>query len=207
MIILFSQNTHKIQEIQAIFGNDSVQKYSDFIPPFEVNEDGNSFKDNAIIKLRNLSDKLPHKIAKDSLLMSEDSGICIEALDNKPGIYSARFANISDFGDKNIIRNAKDAKSSDNIIKVVNELKALNLAESNAFFVSCVAVLKNGRYLTTHGILSGKVITEIRGNNGFGYDPIFIPNGYDKTLGELDSALKDSISHRFKALNLMRILL
>ena len=201
-IILFSNNKHKAQEIRNILGL-NVYIFSDFVESFDVIENENSFKGNAILKVKELQKRLTKDILKDSILLSEDSGICIEKLDNKPGIYSKRYANMNDL-------NAKNASDMDNIKKVLKELKDKNLESSNAYFVSCVAAIKDKQILSTHGFLYGRVIDKIKGNGGFGYDPIFVPNGYTKTLSELideNHNIKDSISHRFNALNLMKILI
>ena len=203
-IILFSKNKNKAKEIQNIL-DFKVSIFSDFVESFDVIENANTFKGNAILKVKALQEKLPKEILKDYILMSEDSGICIEKLDNKPGIYSSRYANISN--NKENINDIKDASDICNINKVIKELNNKNIESSKAYFISCVAAIKNKQILTTHGLLYGKVINNIRGNGGFGYDPIFIPNGFEKTLGELESNIKDSISHRFKALNLMKILI
>lgn len=205
-IILFSKNKHKAREIQNILDLE-VNIFSDFVESFDVIENATTFKGNAILKVKALQERLPKEILKDYILMSEDSGICIEELDYKPGIYSSRYANINDFNNKENINNTKDASDIDNINKVIKELNNKNITSSNAYFISCVAVIKNKQILTTHGFLSGKVINKILGNRGFGYDPIFIPNGFEKSLGKLDSDIKDSISHRFRALNLMKILI
>ncbi len=200
-IILFSQNTHKVNEIKDIFSGINVKLYCDMIEPFDVIENGNSFQENALLKVRGLLDKISDKLPKDSILMAEDSGICIEALNGKPGIFSARFANINDI---HLIKNTSDEA---NIDCVINELQKLHLKSSNAYFVSCVAVFTNGRFFSTHGFLNGRVICQKRGNKGFGYDPIFIPNGFMQTLGEIPSDIKNTISHRFRALKLMKLLL
>lgn len=211
-IILFSQNKHKIKEIEMIFkvsSKDSVivRVYSEFIEPFDIVESGESFKENAILKLRGLSQRLPKDLLKDSILMSEDSGLCVKNINNEPGIYSSRYANIDDFSNKDSILSAKDASDEANINKVINNLKSKGLESSLASFISCVAALQNGRFLTTHGFLGGKVVINKSGEGGFGYDPIFIPDGYTQSLASLNSDVKNNISHRFRALNLMKLLL
>lgn len=205
-IIVFSNNAKKIEEIKSIFSNYQVELFSKYIKPFDVIENGDSFASNAKLKVLALKNALPKELLKDSILLAEDSGICIECLKNKPGIYSSRFANI-DFNDMSNLENIKDASDMDNISRVFSELKALNLSQSPASFISCVSCYKDDMFFSTHGFLNGKVINEMRGKCGFGYDPIFIPNGYTETLGELDSTIKNKISHRFKSLELMQILL
>ena len=205
-IILFSKNKHKAKEIRNILDM-QVDIFSDFIPSFDVIESANTFKGNAILKVKALQERLPKEILQDSILIGEDSGICIESLDNKPGIYSSRYANISDFTNKESINNAKDASDIANINKVIKELNNKNIESSKAYFISCVAAIKNEQIFTAHGLMHGKVINKILGNGGFGYDPIFVPDGFEKSLGELSNDIKDSISHRFKALNLIKILI
>lgn len=211
-IILFSQNKHKIKEIEMIFkvsSKDSVvvRVYSEFIEPFDIIESGESFKENAILKLRELSQRLPKDLLKDSILMSEDSGLCVKDINDEPGIYSSRYANIDDLSNKDSILSAKDASDEANINKVINNLKSKGLESSIASFISCVVTLQNGRFLTTHGFLGGKVVINKSGEGGFGYDPIFIPDGYTQSLASLNSDVKNNISHRFRALNLMKLLL
>lgn len=206
-IILFSSNKHKANEIENIFSNYKIRLYTDFIEPFDVFENGNNFKENALLKVESLKNELDSNMLKNYILMAEDSGICIEKLDNKPGIYSARYAKIKDFSDKESILTLEDCKDSENLQRVISELESKNLKSSPAIFISCIAVYKNDRFLSTHGFLSGEVVTKISGKNGFGYDPIFIPKGFEKTLASLSQKQKDSISHRFRALELMRLLL
>ena len=110
-----------------------------------------------------------------------------------------------------------DSADLANNMRVINELKSINIAESSAYFVSCIAcceispksqnLAQNAQILTTHGFLNGKVICDIRGTNGFGYDPIFVPNEFNQTLGELDEVAKNALSHRASALKLMALLL
>lgn len=232
-IIFFSGNLHKAREIEAIFSSFKVRLYTDFIKSFEVIENGKSFSDNAKIKLNALKnaiqDNLLDGIGNDFILMAEDSGICVESLDNLPNIFSARFANLpkdlSMFSKSFDAIKSVDSSDSANIARLISELKMRNISESKAQFISCVACfvpysktclsnnsksylnLLDGQILTTHGFLNGKVITEIRGENGFGYDPIFIPNGFECTLAEMPSMSKNALSHRKIALDLMRLIL
>lgn len=235
-IIFFSGNRHKAKEIEAIFTDAKVRIYTDFMEAFEVVEYGKSFAENAKIKLNALKGAFEsqldsnHKLreinSEKIVLMAEDSGICVESLDNLPNIFSARFANLPPLknGESLEAIHSADSSDKDNITRLISELQARSLSESKAYFVSCVACYKvgnsflgnhsadstkqgNAQILTTHGFLDGKVICEVRGDNGFGYDPIFVPNGYQKTLGELSSEIKNTLSHRKNALDLMRLLL
>jgi len=188
LIVLASSNKGKIKEIKKYFGEDVVA-FSDLIEPFEIIEDGNSFKENAIIKAKAIQEKLPQHI-----IISDDSGISVPALGNIPGIYSARFA-------------GENASDKDNLNKLINELKKNNIKKTPAFYTSAIALATPYGIYTTHGFMYGDVIDEARGDKGFGYDPMFIPQGFDKTLGELDFEIKKDLSHRTKALNLAKYIL
>ena len=233
VIIFFSGNLHKAREIEAIFAPFRVRIYTNFMKPFEVVECGKSFSENAKIKLNALKNAIESQgfenifkgevEQKDCILMAEDSGICVESLDNFPHIFSARFANLPPLHLRDSLSLAEgargwvDSTDSENVARLIRELKAKDLSESKAQFISCVACCKispksqnlaqNTQILTTHGFLNGKVITQIKGKNGFGYDPIFIPNGFNQTLGELDAVAKNALSHRASALKLMALLL
>ena len=188
MIVLASSNKGKIKEIKKYFGEDVVA-FSDLIEPFEIIEDGDSFKENAIIKATKIYEKLPNNI-----IIADDSGISVPVLGGIPGIYSARFA-------------GSGASDKDNLNKLIEELKNNNIQKTPAYYTSAIAIASPYGVFTTHGFMYGDVIDEARGDNGFGYDPMFIPQGFDKTLGELDDEVKKSISHRTKALNLAKYIL
>jgi XTP/dITP diphosphohydrolase len=187
-IVLASSNKGKIKEIKKYFGDDVIA-FSDLIEPFDIEENGKSFKENAIIKAKAIYKKLPNNI-----IIADDSGISVPILGNIPGIYSARFA-------------GENASDKDNLNKLINELKKNNISKTPAFYTSAIAIASPYGIYTTHGFMYGDVIDEARGDKGFGYDPMFIPKGYDKTLGELDEEIKKSISHRTKALNLAKYIL
>jgi len=187
-IVLASSNKGKIKEIKKYFGDDVVA-FSDLLEAFEIEENGKSFKENAIIKAKAIYEKLPNYI-----IIADDSGISVPALGNIPGIYSARFA-------------GENATDKDNLDKLISELKSKNISKTPAFYTSAIAIASPYGIFTTHGFMYGDVIDEARGDKGFGYDPMFIPKGYDKTLGELDGEIKKSISHRTKALNLAKYIL
>ena len=189
-IVIASSNKDKIQEIKEILNDFEVIAFSDIVQKFDIEENGKTFKENAIIKAKAVYEK----IDKDYIVLSDDSGICVDALDGRPGIYSARFA-----GD-----NADDKQ---NLQKLISELKNKNITTSKANYTCAVAIVYKGKVSTVHGWMYGKVITTPKGDNGFGYDPIFIPNGFDKTIAQLSSHIKHQISHRFKAFDLARILL
>ncbi len=188
-IIVASGNHGKIREIKSFFQDRDVIAYSELMEPFEIEETGNTFKKNAIIKAEEIYKKLPGNI-----ILADDSGISVPVLGGIPGIYSARFA-------------GENATDKDNLYKLIDELKKSELKKTPAFYTAAVALATPYGVFTTHGFMHGNVIDEARGNKGFGYDPMFIPKGFDKTLGELDDDIKRSISHRSKALYLVKLII
>ena len=188
-IVVASGNRGKIKEIEKFFEDFEVVPYTDLIDKFEIEENGKTFKENAIIKANAIAEKLPNEI-----VLADDSGISVPILGGIPGIYSARFA-------------GEDATDKDNLNKLIEELKKRGIKKTPAFYTAAIALATPYGIFTTHGFMRGNVIDEARGENGFGYDPMFIPNGFDKTLGELESEVKKSFSHRTKALNLAKIIL
>ncbi len=190
-LILASSNKDKIKEIQEIYKDIQVVPYSDILEPFEIIEDGLTFKENALIKARAIYNKLDDK---NLIILADDSGISVNKLDFKPGIYSARYAGVG-------------VTDKDNLNKLIQTLKQKNITSSKAHYTAAIALIINGVEYTTHGWMYGDVIATIKGEHGFGYDPIFIPNGYDKTLGELNNKVKRKLSHRFQALKLAKIIL
>jgi len=185
-IIIASGNKGKIKEIKELFDTDNIYPYTDFIAPIEIEENGKTFKENAIIKAKEI-----YKYFPNDIVISDDSGISVPALGGEPGIYSARYAGIG-------------ASDKDNLNKLINELKKRNIKKTPAFYTAAIAIASPYGVFTTHGFMHGDVIDESRGDRGFGYDPMFIPKGFDKTLGELDSKIKKEISHRSKALELAK---
>jgi XTP/dITP diphosphohydrolase len=127
-------------------------------------------------------------------ILSDDSGITVPILGNEPGIKSARYAGVN-------------ASAKDNLYKLINELKKRGIKRTPAFYTACIALATDKGIFTVHGWMHGEVIDEVRGDNGFGYDPMFIPEGFDKTLGELDESVKKELSHRSKALKRVEMLL
>jgi XTP/dITP diphosphohydrolase len=184
-IVLASSNSGKIKEISA-FLDCEVIPYTDLIEKFHIEEDGNSFKENSEIKAKSVYEKLK-EFGFDEIVMADDSGISIEVLNWEPNIYSSRYAG----------ENASDA---DNLQKVITEMRKKGATESKAFYTAAISVLGRGHIYTTHGWMYGKVIDTPKGENGFGYDPIFVPNGYKNTVAELSPQIKQQISHRTMAL-------
>ena len=190
-LVLATSNKGKVKEIKYIYDDMDVVAYSDLIEPFEIEESGATFKENALIKAREVYEALDDKYV---IVIADDSGISVDALGGEPGIYSARYAGI-------------DANDKDNLNKLIDSLKEKGLSSSKAHYTAAIAIVTKDVELTVHGWMYGDVITDTRGENGFGYDPIFIPEGYTATLGELDEKTKKSLSHRSQALKHTKSLL
>ncbi len=190
-IILATSNQGKVREFQAWIGEHEVLAYSDVIEPFEIEETGLSFKENALIKARAVYERLGDK---NVLVLSDDSGISVPALGGIPGIYSARFA-------------GANAGAQENLHKLIQTLKDNALTKTPAFYTAAIALVCAKGEFCVHGWMHGEAIAQARGNNGFGYDPMFIPEGYDNTLGELDESVKKAFSHRARALELAHIVI
>ena len=189
-IILATGNRGKIKEFKE-YMNEDVHLYSDIMEPFEIVEDGKTFKENALIKARAVYEKLKDDTV---ITMADDSGISVDAFGGEPGIFSARYAGVG-------------ATSEQNLEKMIYNLKQKNLKITPAFYTAAIAIVCSKGEFCVHGWMHGFVIDEKRGTNGFGYDPIFIPKGYDKTLGELGDEVKKRVSHRSQALKLAKIIL
>jgi len=187
-IILATSNKGKVKEIQSLFKDDHIIPFKDILGTLEIEENGSTFAENALIKAKTIFNKLN---SKDVIVISDDSGITVPALNNEPGIYSARYAGIG-------------ADDKQNLNKLVENLKKSGLKESLAYYTAAIAIIAPEAEYVMHGWMYGKVIDEPKGDGGFGYDPMFIPEGFDKTLGELDPDVKRELSHRSKALALAK---
>ena len=194
-ILLATSNADKVKEIKEFFAEYEIYALGEVLDPFEINEYGTSFKQNALIKVRAVYEALKSKnLQSEFFVLSDDSGICVDALGGAPGIFSARFSGAG----------ATDASNRE---KLAASLRALELEESPAHYTAAIALKCALGEFCTHGFMHGTAITQQRGQNGFGYDFMFIPRGFDRTIGELPAEVKFKISHRTKGLALMRILL
>ena len=183
-IIIGTNNQGKYKEICDLIP-DKIKKYSpkklDILSPEET---GKSFKENSFIKASYFSKQA------NQICLSDDSGLEIDLLEGKPGIYSSRWAGIKNNFDLAIRK----------VFKEMSQVKKNWQSESNARFICCMTLYwPNGKNFFTEGSIKGKISNTKKGKNGFGYDPIFIPDGYNQTFGEMKSKLKMSIDHRFKA--------
>ncbi len=185
-MVLATGNKGKLREFRNMCKNEVVP-FSDLLGAFDIVEDGETFAQNALIKARTIYEKL----GSDYIVIADDSGISLPVLGGEPGIYSARYA-------------GEDATDKENLFKLVDAVKAKGLKETPAYYTAAIAIVSRYGEYVVHGWMHGKVIDEVRGEKGFGYDPMFIPAGFDKTLGELDDDVKSAISHRGKALALAK---
>lgn len=180
-LLVATHNEHKKEEIQQILGNDFIVKsLTDYDIHEEIVEDGDSFNANALIKAKFCFEKtgIPS--------LGDDSGLVVETLDGRPGIFSARYAGNHDF--------------AKNIEKVLNEMEGEENRQAYFITVLCYYDENGAKYF--EGRVHGNLLTENKGFKGFGYDPIFVPEGYDKTFAEMNPEDKNQISHRKRALDL-----
>ena len=203
-IVLATSNLDKVKEIKEFLKGYEIYALSEVVKPFEIVEDGSSFQENALIKSKAVFEKLKELgLEGEFISLSDDSGISVDALGGEPGIYSARYSDIDESGQMA----AKNATDASNRAKLISKINSLNLQSSLAHYTACIAISSKFGDYTAHGFMYGEAINEERGTNGFGYDALFIPNGLNKTLGELDNETKLKISHRSKGLELANFVL
>ncbi len=185
-LIVATRNAHKTHEIQRILGPKfEVRGLSgnDEVP--EIHESGKSFEENARLKAVAVSRQLP------GLIVADDSGLEVDVLGAAPGIHSARYARGS-------------ARDEEKIAKLLRQLAKVDAKgdQRHARFRCVLALARDGKVLATFdGVTEGKIAEQPRGSHGFGYDPIFIPNGFEETFAELPAEVKNNISHRAKAIS------
>ena len=182
-LIFATHNKNKAKEVKSLMP-ESIELLSldDIDFHTEIEENASTLEGNALLKAKTIFEKTGINCFAD------DSGLLVDALNGEPGVYSARYAG----GQKS---------DEDNMQKLLHELQ--NKSDRNAHFKTVMALIIDGKEYLFDGKIEGKIISEKRGNNGFGYDPIFVPNGYNETFAQLDSETKNNISHRAKALQKM----
>ena len=190
-LIVATKNKKKLEEIEHILKglNVEISSLADYPAAPRIIENGRTFKENAV--------KKAVKIARFTkrLSLGEDSGLCVDALAGRPGIYSSRFS-------------GKDKSDIKNNLKLLNLLGNLPLSKRKAYYVCAVALADNdGLIGVVEGKCFGRIGFEQKGSFGFGYDPLFIIPGYKKTFAQLAPRVKHKISHRFRALEKTRKLL
>jgi len=191
-LIVASRNVHKTREIQQILGSEFAVRDLRACPEIsEIIESGTSFEENAKLKALAVSRKLP------GLVIADDSGLEVEALGGAPGMHSARYA-------------GTNATNREKIDRLLEELARAGAAKDarRARFRCVLALARNGEVLGVfEGIIEGQIADRPRGARGFGYDPIFVPKGFQQTFGELGPAEKNQLSHRARALEKLRAFL
>ena len=185
-LIIATANKHKLSEIKSIL-KDGVKEIAPMPADIEIEENGKTFMENSLIKAKAVYKKT--KIPS----LADDSGLCINALGGKPGLYSARY------GGENLSYREK-------MQMILEELK--DKKDRTAYFItSAVCILNEKYYIALEGKVDGKIIESPRGFEGFGYDPIFMPNGFNITYAEMPAEEKNLISHRFIAMSKMKKIL
>lgn len=181
-LVFSTNNQHKLDEVQAILQNHfDVLSLKDINCDVDVEETATTLEGNALIKARYIWDN--YQMA----CFGDDTGLEVEALNNEPGVYSARYAGES--------KNAKD-----NVAKLLRNL--IGVENRSARFRTVIALIDDaGNEHLFEGVVKGEIIKENRGNSGFGYDPVFVPDGYNQTFAELGDDVKNKISHRALAVN------
>jgi XTP/dITP diphosphohydrolase len=184
-LIVATRNAHKMREIQRILGPAfSVSDLSAHPEIPDIRETGKSFEENAILKAVGTSRYLL------GFIVADDSGLEVDALGGAPGIFSARYA-------------GENATDKQNIDRLLRELTRTGVEETktSARFRCIIALAQQAELLGTfEGSVEGTIVERARGSNGFGYDPIFVPRGFEETFAELPSEVKNTISHRAKAI-------
>ena len=189
IIVAATQNKHKIKEIEAItkeFGMEIISRDEAGVPKIEVVEDGETFEENSYKKAYEIM-QLCGKIT-----IADDSGLVVDCLDGAPGVYSARVAGV-------------DGDDEANNRKLVSLIRDVPYEKRTARFVSVITmVFPDGESIVARGEVEGHLVLEKQGENGFGYDPLFVPVGYEDTFGVIDPEIKNRISHRANALVKLR---
>jgi XTP/dITP diphosphohydrolase len=184
-LVVGTNNAGKIKELNELLADLPVEisGLSEFENIFDVEETGTTFEENAILKANSYARQTGH------WALSDDSGLAVDALGGAPGVYSARYA-------------GENAGNDDKINKLLGELAKTGDRSRRARFVCVMALADDSgdiKFLA-EGVCEGRIAAQPRGANGFGYDPIFIPEGFEETFGELSSTVKREISHRARAI-------
>lgn len=184
-VVVATKNSGKVREFAELFGkfNLEVKSLHDFPHIVEVEETGETFEENAILKAESLSKQL------NEIVIADDSGLIVDVLNGKPGVYSARYA-------------GEEKDDQANMQKVLEELDGVEKKNRKARFYCALAVAfpEDEQAVIVNGTCEGEILEQPRGENGFGYDPIFYVEEYKCTMAELSSDEKNAISHRGHAL-------
>ena len=186
-LVFATNNKHKLQEVRDILGNRvEILSLKDIDCNDEIPETGTTLEENALIKARWISEKY------NCNCFADDTGLEVDALDGAPGVYSARYA-------------GEDCDSEANMLKLLQNLTGKT--NRTAQFRTVIALIINREEYLFDGVVKGSISTEKMGEAGFGYDPIFVPQGYDLSFAQMGSEAKNSISHRYRATEKLSIYL
>lgn len=182
-LVFATSNPHKVREVNELLGDQfEIRSLKDIGCTEDIPETQDTIKGNALQKARYLKHHYDHDC------FAEDTGLEIDALDGAPGVYTARYA-------------GPQRDPQDNMQKVLEELADTNVR--SARFRTVIALILDGEEHVFEGIAEGTIAEQLSGAKGFGYDPIFVPDGYTQTFAEMDAAEKNAISHRGKAVDLL----
>ena len=191
-LVFASNNAHKLCEVRAMMpAGIEVLSLHEIGFEHEIDETGTTLSENSKIKADTVAEwlKAHDKWSSVDGVFADDTGLEIDALNGQPGVYSARWA----------------GSAESNRAKALHELEGKD--NRNCHFKTVITLITNDKTTQVEGLVRGKITTEEYGHGGFGYDPIFIPEGYDKTFGELPAEVKNSVSHRARAIaNLVEVL-
>ena len=190
-LLLATNNAHKAQEIREILASDfsEILTMREAGIELEVEENGTTFRENA---LKKAEETLAYAGERFDAVLADDSGLCADALDGAPGVYSARFS-------------GEAHNDAANNSKLVSLMQSVPEDKRTARFCCCIALARrNMDPIVVQGEVEGTILLESRGENGFGYDPFFYYAPFQKSFAELSAEEKNSVSHRRRALNLLR---
>lgn len=183
-LVFATNNEHKLQEVKNILGNFiRIVSLKEINCLEDIPETAETLEGNALIKARYV------KNTYGTDCFADDTGLEVRALDNRPGVYSARYAGIGH-------------DSEANMNKLLQALEGKT--DRSARFRTVIALIFEGKEYLFEGIVRGKILRERRGHSGFGYDPLFVPEGYEESFAEMGKEIKNSISHRAEAVNQLR---
>lgn len=188
-VIIASKNKNKIKEIEEILSTmqmKAISREDAGVPDFDVEETGKTFEENAFIKARAICE------ASGKITIADDSGLEVDFLSGRPGVYSARYG-------------GPEQDDGKNNAKLLRELKDVPFENRTARFVCCIVmVYPDGDRVSVRGECKGHILEQIQGNSGFGYDPLFLPDGQSETFAQMSKEEKNRISHRAGALGKLK---
>jgi XTP/dITP diphosphohydrolase len=187
-IVLGTSNRGKLKEFKEMYKTNIIS-FQEILGKIEIDEIEDSFQGNSILKAKTIYNMLPNK--EKYIVIADDSGLVVPILNGEPGIYSARYA-------------GENASDRDNIDKLLSKLKDKNIKCCEANYICAISIVSKYGIYCVHGWIYGEIVNTLKGDNGFGYDPLFTPFGYNQTMAEIDGDIKSKISHRAKALELAK---